>query len=792
MHRLSFLILFLLYGLVFAQSPHGDNFNYECSECHTTDTWKINLKKLNFDHSKTGFELAGQHANLDCQTCHTSLDFVTTKNKCFDCHNDVHQNTLDKNCQLCHNSKSWLVENINEIHNRSRFPLLGAHITADCQQCHKTINNLIFEELGVECIDCHVQDYNNTQNPNHVLANFSKDCVECHSTNDKQWRQGTFNHDFFPLTLGHKISNCFECHNTQSFTGLDQTCYTCHQSDFSNTKDPNHVSAGFSKDCIQCHTTNPGWKPANFKIHDQFFVLDGAHKKIENNCAQCHSNGYTNTPKECIGCHESNYNSTTNPDHKSTGFGTDCESCHSTVGWTPATFDHDNQFFPIYSGKHNNEWDNCSDCHTNQSDYSVFSCITCHEHSQSKMDDEHKEVQGYAYESQACLTCHPQGDKEGAIDHSKTAFPLTGLHVTADCAQCHANGYSGTPTECYACHEDKYTNTAEPKHGEAGLSHQCETCHTTSVWKPSTFDHNTTGFELIGGHSLPQCSSCHKGSTENTSPLCYSCHQDQYANAENHVSQNYPTTCEQCHNTTDWKDADFDHANTNFPLTGAHVNTDCAQCHTNGYTGTPTDCNSCHNTNYQQTTNPDHQNLGLSTNCETCHTTNPGWKPAEFPVHNDYYVLEGAHASISNDCATCHNGDYNNTPNTCYGCHQSDYESTNDPPHQSNGFSTDCESCHTQTAWKPSTFDHDNQYFPIYSGKHKNKWDNCSDCHTNQSDYSVFSCITCHEHSQSKMDDKHKDVSGYVYDSNACYDCHPNGKEDGGVPNPLHIKRMRY
>ena len=30
---------------------------------------------------------------------------------------------------------------------------------------------------------------------------------------------------------------------------------------------------------------------------------------------------------------------------------------------------------------------------------------------------------------------------------------------------------------------------------------------------------------------------------------------------------------------------------------------------------------------------------------------------------------------------------------------------------------------------------------------------------------------------QGKMDDEHEDVSGYVYDSNACYDCHPTGSE---------------
>ena len=43
----------------------------------------------------------------------------------------------------------------------------------------------------------------------------------------------------------------------------------------------------------------------------------------------------------------------------------------------------------------------------------------------------------------------------------------------------------------------------------------------------------------------------------------------------------------------------------------------------------------------------------------------PDWNPASFEIHDEYYVLEGAHAIIADQCITCHNGDYNNTPNTC-------------------------------------------------------------------------------------------------------------------------------
>jgi len=208
-------------------------------------------------------------------------------------------------------------------------------------------------------------------------------------------------------------------------------------------------------------------------------------------------------------------------------------------------------------------------------------------------------------------------------------------------------------------------------------------------------------------------------------------------------------------------------------LTGAHENVNCNECHATGYAGTPTNCDACHIDDYNNSTNPNHQNGNYPTDCEQCHTTNPGWSPAEFPIHDDYWVLDGAHTSV--DCSECHNGDYNNTPTDCEGCHMDDYNNTSDPDHQSAGFPTDCASCHTTDAWEPSTFDHDGLYFPIYSGEHEGEWNQCSDCHYDNTDYSIFSCASCHPNSE--MDDEHDDVDGYSNDPNACYSCHPDGKK---------------
>lgn len=799
MRKLSFIIFVLsITSVLMAQSPHGGSLTIDCGDCHTPQEWEITTSLMKFKHESTGFILEGEHKVIDCASCHSTLVFSDAKPECSSCHSDVHQNTVGMDCARCHSPNSWVVTDITNLHNMSRFPLLGPHTKADCEQCHTTPGSKVnFEALGTDCYDCHRTNYIAAKNPDHVAGDFSKDCSTCHSPSSNIWNFSAVDHSFFPLVGGHAIANCFSCHTGGDFEEVPDDCYSCHSKDFNATTNPDHAQLNFSTDCQECHTLDPGWSPTTFD-HDKIFPLTGAHSDVRNDCQKCHIDGnYSNTPTDCYSCHTDNYNATTNPPHIQVNFGTDCESCHSTSAWQPATFDHDGQFFPIYSGEHNGQWDACSDCHTDQNNYAVFSCLTCHEHNQTDTDSEHNGVNGYVYESTACLSCHPtgggEGDGESPFNHANTAFLLTGSHVGLTCESCHTSGYTGTSKECESCHLSFYQNAVDPNHVSLALSTNCNDCHNTESWKPSTFDHIQTGFELTGKHTEINCADCHTGGVENTLSDCYDCHKDQFDSAPDHQSLGYPHTCDVCHNTNAWTPADFDHNKTNFPLTGAHVTTECASCHESGYTGTSSVCVDCHQTNYDNTTNPDHGSLGLSTDCAACHTTDPGWSPASFDVHDQYYQLVGAHANISNECSSCHTtGIYADAPTDCVGCHLTDYQNTTDPNHASANFPQTCLDCHTQNAWTPATFDHDGQYFPIYSGEHNGEWNACSDCHTNSNDYGVFSCIDCHEHNQTDMDAEHSGVNDYSYNSIACYDCHPNGTaDDGDGGKNLRMKIMK-
>ena len=94
------------------------------------------------------------------------------------------------------------------------------------------------------------------------------------------------------------------------------------------------------------------------------------------------------------------------------------------------------------------------------------------------------------------------------------------------------------------------------------------------------------------------------------------------------------------------------------------------------------------------------------------------------------------------------------------------------PSHAAAGFSTTCETCHraTDSSWTQGRFNH---RFPITSGRHQAP---CSTCHQSGTSYQNFTCLTCHEHSQSRMDDQHRGRNGYRYESRACYSCHPTGR----------------
>lgn len=336
MRILSLLLIlyaFLATAYRVSQSPHGPDFKIGCNTCHSTKGWQLDKEIYSFDHNKTGLPLAGQHTALECRNCHTTLIFSQAKSNCIDCHSDVHQLTAGPDCSRCHTPVSWLVSNITDIHRMSRFPLLGAHRSADCFQCHKAENPVRFDITGVNCIDCHRNEFLSTTAPDHSGAGFSEECTTCHNVNAYQWEGAGFNHSFFPLTSGHGSLTCLQCHTAGNYSAVSPECSACHTADYNSTTNPSHQTLNFSLTCKECHTTDPGWKPAEYRQHDalSFPIYSGVHNNRWDSCTDCHSLPSNYNIFTCIICHEHNKTETDN-EHKEVGgytyTATSCLTCH--------------------------------------------------------------------------------------------------------------------------------------------------------------------------------------------------------------------------------------------------------------------------------------------------------------------------------------------------------------------------------------------------------------------------------------------------------------------------------
>jgi hypothetical protein len=319
---------------------------------------------------------------------------------------------------------------------------------------------------------------------------------------------------------------------------------------------------------------------------------------------------------------------------------------------------------------------------------------------------------------------------------------------------------------------------AEPGYPHGKFTGDCATCHDPDHWTPARiardFRHKDT-FPLRGAHKSATCRSCHLSLDFGSVPTaCADCHKDIHRGE-------LGTDCARCHTPVNFIDRTKqleNHRSTRFPLTGAHVTQDCESCHPSQpqgaltWVGTPIDCQSCHLALYQATTNPNHAAAGFPLDCSMCHTPT-AWDRAAFDHAGTNFPLTGAHRTVP--CASCHANGYAGTPTDCYSCHANDYNNAGNPNHIASGFPTDCKLCHTTTAFQPASFkQHDSLYFPIYSGSHQGRWSACSDCHTQANNFASFSCFLCH--SQASMNSRHQGINGYAYDSNLCYQCHPNGR----------------
>lgn len=250
------------------EDPHHAEMGVDCARCHTARSF-VDRAAMVRAHQLTRMPLTGSHAALECESCHRpaaqgQMQFVGTRAECSGCHmkdygaatQPEHRSAgFPTDCEQCHRTLSW--NNAKFDHDRTAFPLTGAHRSATCLQCH---GDGVWAGKSTACVSCHQSDFNGATNPNHVSAGFSNACATCHNTT--AWQPSTFDHDgsWFPIYSGRHAgawTQCSQCHqvatNFASFT-----CLTCHPHDDRPGTDSRHTQvSGYTYDSPSCYRCHP-------------------------------------------------------------------------------------------------------------------------------------------------------------------------------------------------------------------------------------------------------------------------------------------------------------------------------------------------------------------------------------------------------------------------------------------------------------------------------------------------------------------------------------------------------
>ena len=411
-------------------------------------------------------------------------------------------------------------------------------------------------------------------------------------------------------------------------------------------------------------------------------------------------------------------------------FPSDCSLCHVPKRWdvmrSDFRFDHKKETGYALEGAHAQA--SCLRCHNDRgpvATYKARGCAGCHV-------DPHKSAMGMD-----CARCHGQrswalqgAQGERIADHARTRFPLTGMHATLRCDQCHsrasAGDFRGAQRDCFQCHSQDYA--VAPKHASANYPRDCRACHKSATFAGAVFDHVAFGagancaschlsdFQTAPNHGAQgfsqTCSQCHNASAWAGARFvhpagatnCVSCHLARYQSAPNHVAQNFPQTCAQCHNTSSWAGAGFTHP------PGS------------------TNCVSCHLPKYQSA--PNHVAGSYPQTCASCHSQS-SWLGASF---NHTAVGAGS------NCATCHHSDF--------------VAATSPVNHVAQGIiESACSQCHSSGAgtWQPASFVHSFPACYNSSTRQSHRNATCVRCHASSYTLTTSACQSCHNHSAEQL-----------------------------------------
>jgi hypothetical protein len=548
----------------------------DCARCHAEhkghDFIAVNRRSFalasiqdpsKFDHAGLAFRLTGKHIGAECAKCHRHADapvlekgqkrFLGLGQECTRCHEDVHRGQFGANCAACH-GEELPFKSVAGFDHSAVYPLTGAH-------------------AGPKCSACHAEG-----TPHAIPASLEK--------------------------RGMPVRSCTACHRSphrDAFVASVADCATCHTAEHRTFLGPaatvtaeQHAATGFALaaphgkvGCEKCHE-GFGRRASIAKADD----LAVAFRRLYPGRA----------PDDCAACHAD--------PHGGQFRAQACLSCHARVAFTPNTFDvaaHDRTAFRL-EGRHRRT--DCAKCHKRPEPLvesaipeprvyhgTASDCRSCHQ------DVHEGQFEKGLFRGQDCRACHAMDAFRPSTFtvamHDKTSFALTGAHRATACAGCHAateksRCYSGTASDCRACHKDVHEGRFDAADLPATLDGRsdCARCHSTDAFlplHPSAFDHALWArHPLRGAHAKLDCAKCHGRAAEPgprgrtlgpaAGTRCVSCHADPHAGQ---FGGDAAVNCASCHREEGTFSAHvFDHQKqSRFKLDEHHAKLACTACH---------------------------------------------------------------------------------------------------------------------------------------------------------------------------------------------------------------------
>ena len=592
------------------------------------------------------------------------------------------------------------------------------------------------------CSDCH----------GGWTSDMTSSCLECHDRVEVHIDSGLGLHGTLDKDV---VMNCAVCHSEH------------HGQSFMAVNDLSFLRAGVP-DRLEFDHGTLGWE------------MYGGHLKLE--CSECHEfadqtvipegeRRYMGTNRSCVTCHEDIHEGTLQGN---------CATCHSQESFDDHVFPEHDQFLDLVGG------------------HAVVSCRECHATGSEHSLELHRGPKGRRPEPRTCTTCH---DVPHTRDFVNGTAALAGISQPAELAGSDAYNL------CSDCHQPEHTSFQD---GAEEITHE---------------QHAVSLFSLDAPHDEVSCDDCHNPAipyaeryTARTQDYCAECHEDvhqgQFAGLSFVATEAFAggsvdeMGCLVCHARTHFTENAFDvlaHEDTNLPLEGVHVETECNECHTldaqdvRVFNGVGHTCDTCHDDAHlgffdeRLAKNPP---VPFHGECVRCHDP-AGFSPVD-PETFDHtfwtgYPLDGAHGQT--ECTTCHQpteeadatgrklgrvADVYGEVNGCFTCHTDVHSGLFDreeAPEMVEG-RKDCARCHSPTSFRelPHGFDHG-----VWTG-----WEltdshakaDCTQCHAplrrpdevgrTWGRVAGRECSSCHEDSHGDQFDKPE--------QRVCTECHQSSR----------------